>query len=61
MGALRRGLEPKDAAEQLWLLTPSEQYLHAIYVLGWTSDTYRRWLTSMLDRELLAPRDDTRQ
>lgn len=61
IGALRPGLEPKDAAEQLWLLTSAEQYLYAIDVLGWTSDTYRRWLTSMLERELLAPKDDTLQ
>jgi hypothetical protein len=60
-GALREGLEPKDAAERLWLLTSSEQYLLAIDVLGWTADTYQRWLTSMLERELLAPGDHARQ
>lgn len=56
-GALRQGLDPKDAAERLWLLTSSEQYLLAIDVLGWTPVDYQRWLTSMLDREMLAPED----
>ncbi|HSJ29636.1 MAG TPA: TetR/AcrR family transcriptional regulator [Acidimicrobiia bacterium] len=55
IGALRRGLDPTDAAHRLWLLTSPQQFLLAIDVLGWTPDAYAGWLTETLQRELLAP------
>jgi AcrR family transcriptional regulator len=54
-GALRRDLAPSAAAERLWLLTSSGQFLIAIDVLNWTPDAYERWLTEILQRELFAP------
>ena len=55
IGALRKGLEPADAAERLWLLTSVEQYLLATDVLGWAPDRYEQWLGDLLDQELLQP------
>lgn len=53
--ALRKGLEPTDAAERLWLLTSVEQYLLATDALGWSPDQYEQWLGDLLDLELLEP------
>ncbi len=53
--ALRKGLEPADAAERLWLLTSVEQYLLATDGLGWSIDRYEQWLGDLLDQELLQP------
>ena len=55
-GALRDGLTPEQAAERLWLLTTSEQYLLATDELGWNSDDYETWLADLLERELLGSR-----
>jgi AcrR family transcriptional regulator len=52
-GALRLG--PKAAAETMWLLSSVEQYLLATDVLGWSGVRYERWLTEMLQHQLLAP------
>lgn len=52
--ALRPGIDPTDAAERLWLLTSPEVYMLATDDLGWSADTYQQWLTSVLERELLA-------
>jgi hypothetical protein len=49
--ALREGLEPKGAAERLWLLTSVEQYLLATNGLGWTPDDYESWLGDLLDSQ----------
>ena len=54
-GALRKGLEPADAAERLWLLTSVEQYLLGTDGLGWSPDRYEQWLGDLLDQELLEP------
>jgi AcrR family transcriptional regulator len=59
IGALRPGLEPADAAQRLWLLTSPEQYLLAIDELDWSPGDYERWLTSVLQRELLVPDGDS--
>ena len=52
-GGLRDGLRPKQAAERMWLLTSVQQYLLAVDVLGWSPAAYERWLTGLLQRELL--------
>jgi len=54
-GALREGLGPKKASETMWLLSSVEQYLLATEVLGWSGNTYERWLRQMLREALLAP------
>ena len=54
-GVLRDGLDSKDAAERLWLLTSAEQFLNAIDGLGWSPDHYEDWLGDLLERELLKP------
>lgn len=51
-GALRPELTPDRAAETAWLLTSVEQYLLATDVLGWSGDTYERWLRELLERVL---------
>jgi TetR/AcrR family transcriptional regulator, regulator of cefoperazone and chloramphenicol sensitivity len=54
-GALRAELDPDDAAERIWLLTTVEGYLTAVDQLGWSTDRYRVWLGSVLEREVLGP------
>lgn len=51
-GALRLG--PKVSAETMWLLSSVEQYLLATEVLGWSGARYERWLTELLQHQLLA-------
>lgn len=58
IGALRPGLESGEAAQRLWLLTSPEQYLLATDELGWSPGDYQDWITSMAQRELLAPDGD---
>jgi len=53
-GVLRKGLEPADAAERLWL-TSVEQYLLATDRLGWSPGQYEKWLGDLLDLELFEP------
>jgi len=55
-GALAPGLDPRDAADQLWLLTSVEQFLLATDELGWSGDRYEQWLGDLLERTLLADR-----
>ncbi len=52
-GALREGLDPRDVAERLWLLTSAEQYLLAVDGLGWSSARYEQWLGDLVEAELL--------
>ena len=54
-GALREGLNPRDGADRLWLLTSAEQYLLATDALGWSPARYEQWLGDLLERELLDP------
>lgn len=58
IGALRPGLESGEAGQRLWLLTSPEQYLLATDELGWSPGDYQDWITSMAQRELLAPDGD---
>ena len=54
-GALREGLKSRDAADRLWLLTSAEQYMLATDGLGWSPARYERWLSDLLEAELLDP------
>jgi AcrR family transcriptional regulator len=54
-GALRAELDPDDAAERIWLLTTVDGYLTAVDQLGWSTERYRVWLGSVLEREVLGP------
>lgn len=55
-GAVRTDLSPARTAETMWLLTSVEQYLLATEVLGWSGDTYERWLRQLLEELLLVAR-----
>lgn len=56
-GALRRDLTPHAAAERLWLLTTVEGFLNAVDRLGWAPDEYEKWLTDLVETELLEPEE----
>lgn len=53
--AISSDLGPSEAAETMWLLSSVEQYLLATDVLGWSGDTYERWLRDVLERLVLVP------
>jgi hypothetical protein len=48
-------LDPRAAAERLWLLTSAETYLRAIDQLGWSPSAYETWLGRLLARKVLDP------
>ncbi len=54
-GNLRKEPGPAEAAERMWLLTSAEQYLLATDRLGWSPDSYEKWLGDLLEQELLKP------
>ena len=60
-GALRKGLEPEDAAQCMWLIASIEQYLKATDELSWHPDRYEQWLGDLLEREILKENPNTRQ
>lgn len=47
-GALRPGLTPTTAAEQIWLLTTVENFLAAVDRLQWPPERYETWLRNLL-------------
>ncbi len=53
--ALRTGLGAQRASETMWLLSSPEQYLLATDVLGWSAESYERWLVELLTNAVLAP------
>ncbi len=53
-GQLRTGLDPADAAEELWLVTSVENYLFATDRLEWDGDRYQAWLGGLIERQFLA-------
>jgi AcrR family transcriptional regulator len=56
--ALVTGLDPSQAAEQMWLLSSLESYLSAVDALGWPADRYERWLDGTLAQVLLRDNHD---
>ena len=54
-GALRNGLAAEDAAQCMWLIASTEQYLKATEDLDWHPDQYEQWLGNLLEREILLP------
>lgn len=56
--ALRPGLQVEEAAHALWLLTSVEQYLLATDRLGWSPETYERWLASLAHRAIMGAGSD---
>lgn len=52
-GDLRPGLSAKAAGERYCALASPELYYLLTVDLGWTPDSHRRWLTQLLEAELL--------
>jgi AcrR family transcriptional regulator len=53
---LRAGLSVDQAGERYCVLASPELYHLLTVELGWTDEQHRRWLTDLLELELLAPR-----
>ena len=53
---LRRGLSVAEAGQRYCALTSPELYHTLTVEFGWTADQHRRWLTNLLQGELLGPR-----
>lgn len=54
-GALQAGLTEARALDRAWLVTGVELYLAATDRCGWSDDEYERWLTALLQGQLLRP------
>lgn len=55
-GALRAGLTQRQALDRAWMLTGIELYLNATDGCGWSETDYERWLSALLQEQLLGPR-----
>ncbi|MDX3111030.1 TetR/AcrR family transcriptional regulator [Nonomuraea angiospora] len=53
LGALRPDLPPARAAEQIYVLTSTENYEKLTEVCGWSEAEYEEWLASILAAALL--------
>lgn len=58
-GALSAGLSERQALDRAWMLTGVELYLNATDGCGWSDDDYERWLTALLQEQLLDRRPRT--
>jgi hypothetical protein len=56
---LRPGLSVSEAGERYCALVSPELYSLLTVEFGWTADKHRRWLTDLLEAELLGPRPTT--
>jgi AcrR family transcriptional regulator len=52
-GGLRPGLDATVTADVIWVLNDPGLYHMLVLRRGWTTDAYRHWLTTALERELL--------
>ena len=52
---LRAGLSVAEAGERYCALASPELYYLLTVELGWTADQHRKWLTELLEIELLGP------
>ncbi|MGW6504775.1 TetR/AcrR family transcriptional regulator [Nonomuraea angiospora] len=55
LGALRPDLPPARAAEQIYVLTSTENFEKLTEVCGWSEAEYEEWLASILAATLLDP------
>ena len=53
-GALRPGLRERDAGDVIHALASPEVYGLLVFDRGWTGERYEKWLTSILNDQLLA-------
>ena len=51
--ALRKGITPSHAIDQVWLLMDPAVYHHLTRYRGWSPDTYEKWFTDTIIRLLL--------
>jgi AcrR family transcriptional regulator len=54
LGSLRAGLEPKAAADVLWLLIDPSQYRRLVTERHWSHRAFQRWQADAMTRLLLA-------
>jgi AcrR family transcriptional regulator len=52
-GALRAGLDPERATDELWALTSYDLYRQFVVELRWGRDRYEAWLADVLAERLL--------
>jgi hypothetical protein len=52
---LRRGLSAPEAGQRYCALASPELYHTLTVEFGWTASRHRRWLTALLETELLEP------
>ncbi len=52
-GALRPGLRERDAADVIHALASPEVYGLLVFDRGWSAERYEKWLTSILEQQLL--------
>lgn len=55
VGGLKAGVDAREAAEALWVLTSPEVHRLCTTVRGWTGDAYEMWLTRMMKATVLGP------
>jgi AcrR family transcriptional regulator len=55
-GALSAGLSEREALDRAWMLTGVELYLNATDGCGWSDADYERWLSALLQQQLLGRR-----
>ncbi len=55
-GALRPGIDERGAIDRAWMLTGPELYFHGTTGCGWSDTGYERWLTDLLQSDLLGER-----
>jgi AcrR family transcriptional regulator len=53
--SLRKGIDPHDAADVVWVLNDPSVYYTLVHRRGWTTERYEAWLTRALEAELLPP------
>jgi AcrR family transcriptional regulator len=54
-GDLRPGLSVEEAGQRYCVLASPELYHLLTVELDWTADEHRRWVTTLLEKDLLAP------
>lgn len=59
-GPLRKGLDPRRAADLAWVLVDPGLYHMLVNQRRWTPKRYQAWLTETLQSQLLPPRRDGR-
>jgi len=55
-GRLKKGIDPSEAADLIWLLNDPGVYHTLVIERGWSPSRYQLWLSEALQTQLLSPR-----